>query len=340
MAAVSSLGRFKSTRGVITTPQPKTNGYVEVGVNGKRYMLHRLIATAFGLPKDDSQTQVNHKDGNPSNNCVDNLEWVSQSQNVSHSYRTNTTRLSSAIRKSKPVRGRRVGTVDWTEFSSAHDAARSLGVDRGNIQKCLRGAYRQINGYEFEAGTPHEALVLDGEEWRDTHDGAGVSSLGRVRTRDGLVYTPHPRRDGYVVVCITDTTYLVHRLVAEAFQLPRTPDAVEVNHKDGDPSNNTVTNLEWTTKRANIQHSYDTNASRKSNAARRSKPVRGRRVGSEEWTTYASAHEAADALGLNHGNVTRVCTGLRPSAGGYTFEYVPQTEVLEGEEWRSVEIAG
>ena len=86
---MSSLGRFKSTRGVITTPRPRTDGYVPVRVHRKQYKLHRLIATAFDLPKVVGQTEVNHKDGNPSNNRVDNLEWVTRSQNVSHSYRTN-----------------------------------------------------------------------------------------------------------------------------------------------------------------------------------------------------------------------------------------------------------
>jgi hypothetical protein len=340
-AAVSSLGRFRSTRGVVNTPKARANGYVEVGINGKRHLLHRLIAIAFDLPKADEQTQVNHRDGDPSNNRLENLEWVTRSENINHSYKTNSNRASCALRKSKPLRARKMGTKEWTDFPSTHEASRVLGIDRGNIGKCLNGTYQQCNGYEFTEGPPTETPILEGEEWRDTRNGARVSSLGRIQNRDGVVFTPKPRKDGYVLVMIASSTYLVHRLVAEAFlPPPLTPEHVEVNHKDGDPTNNRADNLEWCTRAENVQHSYDTNTQRASNAGRMAKPVRGRRMGSDdEWTVYpGGAHEAARVLGINPGNVVRVCTGLRPSAHGYAFEYDDPTEaaVLEGEEWREV----
>jgi hypothetical protein len=43
-------------------------------------------------------------------------------------------------------------------------------------------------------------------------------------------------------------------------------------------------------------------------------------------------------LGLFSSSVSNVCKGKSQTAGGYTFEYVPQTEVLESEEWRSVDV--
>ena len=48
----------------------------------KNYQLHRLIANVF-IPNPDNLPQVNHKDKNPSNNSVDNLEWCNNSYNVS-----------------------------------------------------------------------------------------------------------------------------------------------------------------------------------------------------------------------------------------------------------------
>lgn len=51
----------------------------------KRMSVHRLVATAFH-PNPRSYAEVNHKDGNPANNHVDNLEWVSRSQNALHAY--------------------------------------------------------------------------------------------------------------------------------------------------------------------------------------------------------------------------------------------------------------
>ena len=50
----------------------------------KNYRVHRLVAEAFCPGHDAEHDQVNHKDGNRSNNRADNLEWVTQSENILH----------------------------------------------------------------------------------------------------------------------------------------------------------------------------------------------------------------------------------------------------------------
>ena len=49
------------------------------------YLVHRLIAITF-LDNPDNLPTVNHKDGNPKNNCLANLEWMSQGENNKHSF--------------------------------------------------------------------------------------------------------------------------------------------------------------------------------------------------------------------------------------------------------------
>jgi hypothetical protein len=53
-----------------------------------KFYAHRLVAEAF-IPNPNGLPVVNHKDGNKLNNCVDNLEWISYSDNVSHAHQTN-----------------------------------------------------------------------------------------------------------------------------------------------------------------------------------------------------------------------------------------------------------
>ena len=249
-----------------------------------------------------------------------------------HSFATNANRASGAIRNSKPVRARKLGMDDWIEFPSTREASQVLGVYSGSISACLAGKQRQTGGYEFEEGTPVEPPRLDGEEWWDSRiDGGRVSSFdafkagvdhlysstGDGRVRQGPVWT-------YELLCASSG--------GRAFLPPPTPEHVYVN-QGLDRSNNHVSNLEWSTISQNMLHSHATNAKRGSSAGRTAKPVRGRRRDSDEWTVYpGGANEAARCLGIHQGNVTAVCKGQQPSAGGYVFEYdAPTEEPLGGE---------
>lgn len=96
---VSNFGRVKSidrvnakgakVKGKILKSQKNTSGYNQVSLyNGSRssrkvHFVHRLVAKAF---IDGEKDSVNHIDGNKDNNNVDNLEWVTKSENTVHAY--------------------------------------------------------------------------------------------------------------------------------------------------------------------------------------------------------------------------------------------------------------
>lgn len=89
---VSNEGRVRSLlRGepYILKATPDNKGYLRIRITLDRakysYKVHRIVAKAF-IPNPDGYPQVNHKDGNKSNNRIENLEWVTNRQNVIHSF--------------------------------------------------------------------------------------------------------------------------------------------------------------------------------------------------------------------------------------------------------------
>ena len=86
---VSDTGQVRGPRGP-RKPIFHTNGYVRVGLchsgTNKWFYIHRLVATHF-IPNPKQCPQVNHKDGNKTNNAVTNLEWCTASENAIHAVR-------------------------------------------------------------------------------------------------------------------------------------------------------------------------------------------------------------------------------------------------------------
>ncbi len=87
--ATHVAGRFRSVNRIMN-PGLKGNGYLKVSLGGrsahKNHYIHRLVLQAF-CPDSNGKPDVNHKDGNKLNNRLENLEWVSRSENMQHAMR-------------------------------------------------------------------------------------------------------------------------------------------------------------------------------------------------------------------------------------------------------------
>lgn len=97
------------------------------------------------------------------------------------------------------------------------------------------------------------------EIWKSVkgHDGYEVSTLGEVRNKKTgrILRQSLNRKDGYLRVGLDGKHCYVHRLVADAFY-DGDHECMDVNHIDGNKYNNELPNLEWNTRKENIDHAF------------------------------------------------------------------------------------
>lgn len=148
---VSSLGRVRSlprrgTTGRILKPAKVRKGYLQVLLckdgTEKWHKVHRLVAQAF-IPNPNNYPCVNHRDENPENNCVDNLEWCDYSYNNTYG-----TRIKKILAKTtKPIlQIDSCGNI-IKEWSSNREVCRVLGYNTGSLSMCCNGKRKTAYGF-------------------------------------------------------------------------------------------------------------------------------------------------------------------------------------------------
>lgn len=133
------LYQQKDTKGYLRTSLSKNNVQVTVKV-------HRAVAIAF-IKNPNNLPQVNHKDGNKENNSVENLEWISNYDNMQHAVKNGlTNHVENAGRKRRPI----IGISDsgkTVRFDSLAKASSELHICRSNLCNALKGRRNECGGY-------------------------------------------------------------------------------------------------------------------------------------------------------------------------------------------------
>lgn len=147
---VSSIGRVRNKyNGRILHPQNNGVGYRRIGLgpanNNRKFYVHRLMASAF-LGQMPKGYEVNHIDGNRSNNVLENLEWVTSSENTKHAVYKGI--LKPWGHRSRAIKAVNVETGETKLFATLSQAEKYVGSR--HITDVLKGRRQQCKGYYFE----------------------------------------------------------------------------------------------------------------------------------------------------------------------------------------------
>jgi hypothetical protein len=146
---VSNLGRVKSlkygikSRIKILSGAISSNGYFYVALykNKKivKISIHRLVAITF-INNPEQKEQVNHIDGNKTNNFYNNLEWATRSENMKHAFKTGLNK-SSDLQKQKTIESNSsliIDIITGVIYKSIREASRRYDIPYPSLCSMLR----------------------------------------------------------------------------------------------------------------------------------------------------------------------------------------------------------
>lgn len=145
---VSNWGRIRTLPRILAT-QFNNQAYGRVRLfndeGGKRFSVHGLVAAAFIGPRPTPIHEVNHKDGNPANNRIENLEYLTRLENMRHSF--------EVLGNPKPLNGER-------HNSKTHPETFPRGENHGNA-KLIGRDIRRIRSLYAKGGISQPALARE-----------------------------------------------------------------------------------------------------------------------------------------------------------------------------------
>ena len=136
---ITSCGKIWSYKNKMFLKPADKDGYLRVNLykdgKMKSCFVHRLVAEAY-IPNPENLPQINHRDENKTNNCLQNLEWCDAKYNINYGTRNDKTK--------KPILQYTLDGEFIREWSSATDVGREVN---STICNCLKGRYKTAYGY-------------------------------------------------------------------------------------------------------------------------------------------------------------------------------------------------
>ncbi len=172
--------------------------------------VHRLVAKAFIPNLEADFTEVNHKDGNKHNNCVENLEWVSRKYNVKHSIETGLRPCQKGTNRSP----KKVRCIDTSEvFDNIKECSKHFGLSYYYLSDRIHEG-KECHGLRFELISPDLRIkCLDTQQVFETESQAqevfGVTAIIDSINRKTCI-------DGWTFIRLSDNVIDEDRYLIEA----------------------------------------------------------------------------------------------------------------------------
>lgn len=167
-------GRYGKSGLLRPTPNSRTGHlYVTLYKNGKKVKkyVHQLVAEAF-IPNPNNYPIVRHLDDDPSNNCVENLAWGTQVDNMRDAirndrfrYLTDKDRENAMKKRRTPIKVTNLRTGKEMMFESQQEASRQLNISQGSINKVLSGRGNSAGGCFFAYANSENTLPIENRKF-------------------------------------------------------------------------------------------------------------------------------------------------------------------------------
>lgn len=246
---VSNFGkvRNKKTNKILSTKLQ--NGYLCVSLcdNGKvkRRGIHRIVGFAF-VNNIENKPVINHKNGNKLDNNADNLEWVTQKENIHHALENGLINFYTC-----PITQMDLDNNIIKLFQSIKEIEDEYKYDRSLIIRVCKGKGKTAYGFKWcYTNNPNPISNYDiiGKSFQDYSN--------YVITKDGKVYSkitkkflkPIINKNGHCYVTFSKNSkknnFYIHKLVASLYLINPHNYSIII-HKNGNKADNKKDNLEW-----------------------------------------------------------------------------------------------
>nr|QBK85721.1 MAG: HNH endonuclease [Marseillevirus LCMAC101] len=282
---ISTLGRVysKKTKRYLRHTDKK-DGYKRITIDETPYYVHRLVANAFlgSPPPDLEKPVVDHKDGKPLNNCLDNLQWVEFDENISFAHNRDNSYNHKRVYQYS-LDGEKMG-----EYKHVADAAKKMEVAHSSIlSACSRD--RGVNSIK-DCLWRYSDQPLITEELKEKKAKTRVLQY----TLDGDFLKKYSS-----ITQATEETGIIGASISQTCRgRAKTAGGYQWKYKNDEKP--IVKMNKAGSEIAIIQYSLD----------------------DEEIKRWKSGTEAARELKLQGSHISQVCKGNRKTTGGYKWKYV------------------